>query len=126
MNTLTIEQPDIVAFTMAIQQAILEGYRLSEVSDYAPQNIGFVYVTTMFKEETQNMPIGNLTLGVSVNVEQAVEQLKELEEKVGDMLERDEKFQIEAEKIVAQAMTVEPAIVAPKQTQRRNTRGGKQ
>ena len=124
-NTLIIEQPDIVAFTMAIQQAILDGYRLSETSDYAPQNIGFVYVTTMFKAE-QTTNVSNLTMNVSVNVEQAVEQLKELEEKIGDMLERDEKFQIEAEKIVAQAMTVEPAIVAPKQAQRRNTRGKQQ
>lgn len=121
-DTTIIEHGDIVAFTMAIQQAILDGYRLSEQSDYAPQNIGFVYVTTMFKEETQNMPIGNLTLDVSINTEQAIEQLKELEEKVGNMLERDEKFQIEAEKIVAQAITVEPNIGAPKQTQRRNTR----
>ena len=115
-NTRTIEHSDIVSFTMAIQEAILDGYHLSEASDYAPQNIGFVYVTTMFKEETQNMPIGNLELTVSVDTEQAIKQLHEITNKVGEVDSNT------AEQIVAQAVSVESTSVAPKQTQRRNTR----
>jgi len=123
-NTLTIEQPDIVAFTMAIQQAILDGYRLSEVSDYAPQNIGFVYVTTMFKAPNPVLESStdNLEVVLTLNTEQVVEQLNELADKVGEV-DSDKALEIVEKAITVEAKDTQQST---KQTQRRNTRGGKQ
>lgn len=116
-ETRSIEAADLVDFTFKIQQAILDGYRLSEVSDLAPQNIGWVFVTTMEKPEYQTMPVAGMTLTVNVDTEQAVAQIQELANRVGEV-DVDS-----AAQIVAQAMTVEPNIVEPKTV--RQTRGRK-
>lgn len=116
-ETRSIEAADLVDFTFKIQQAILDGYRLSEVSDLAPQNIGWVFVTTMEKPEYQTMPVAGMTLTVNVDTEQAVAQIQELANRVGEV-DVDS-----AAQIVAQATTVEPNIVEPKTV--RQTRGRK-
>lgn len=112
-ETRSIEAADLVDFTFKIQQAILDGYRLSEVSDLAPQNIGWVFVTTMEKPEYVETTVSDLTLTVNVDTEQAIAQIQELANRVGEV-DVDS-----AAQIVAQAMTVESNIVEPKTTQRR-------
>lgn len=116
-ETRTIESADLVDFTFKIQQAILDGYRLSDQGEMAPQNIGWVFVTTMEKPEYQTMPIAEMTLTINVDTEQAIAQIQELANHVGEVDEDS------AAQIVAQAMTVEPNIVEPKTV--RQTRGRK-
>lgn len=110
-ETRTIESGDLVDFTFKIQQAILDGYRLSDQGDLAPQNIGWVFVTTM--EKAKLGPIDELSLVLNVDTEQAVAQIRELASVVGE-LDADS-----AAQIVAQAMTVEPSNIESKPTQRR-------
>lgn len=112
-ETRTIESGDLVDFTFKIQQAILDGYRLSDQGDLAPQNIGWVFVTTVEKPEYQTMPVAEMTLTLNVDTEQAVAQIQELASVVGE-LDADS-----AAQIVAQAMTVEPSNIESKPTQRR-------
>lgn len=114
-ETCTIESGDLVDFTFKIQQAILDGYRLSDQGDLAPQNIGWVFVTTM--EKAKLGPIDELSLVLNVDTEQAIAQIQELANHVGEVDDDS------AAQIIAQAMTVEPNIVEggniPKATQRR-------
>lgn len=116
-ETRTIESGDLVDFCFKIQQAILDGYRLSDQGSLAPQNIGWVFVTTMEKPEYQTMPVAGMTLTLNVDTEQAVAQIQELANRVGEVDDDS------AAQIIAQAMTVEPNIVEggnlPKTTQRR-------
>ena len=118
-NTITIEASDLVDFTFKIQQAILDGYRLSDQGDFAPMNIGWVYVTTM--EKAKLGPIAELSLVLNVDAEQAIAEITKIAQETGQYEMTSEQQDI-AEKIVAGAITVEPNIVPPKQPQRRNTR----
>ena len=119
-NTITIEAGDIVDFTFKIQQAILDGYRLSDQGDMAPQCIGFVYVTTMLKAEIG--PIDELSLVLNVDTEQALAEISKISQETGQYDMTPEQQDVAAS-IVAGAITVEPNIIPPKQT--RQTRGRK-
>jgi hypothetical protein len=110
-ETRSIEATDLVDFTFKIQQGILDGYRLSEVADIAPQNIGFVYIATLIKKE--DVPVSQLLVTINVDTEQAVAQVQELASRVGEVDDDS------ATQIVAQSMTVGPNNVEPKQQQRR-------
>ena len=134
-DTITIEASDLVDFTFKIQQAILDGYRLSDQGDFAPMNIGWVFVTTMEKAETNPMPIADLSLAIKVDTEQALKDFQAISDAAVKFNLTDdhispadlEKYvSVEsnvAEKINEGAMVVEPNIVAPKQP--RQTRGRK-
>lgn len=111
-NTITIEAGDIVDFTFKIQQAILDGYRLSDQGDMAPQCIGFVYVTTMEKAEYNPMPVGELSLAITVDTEQALAEITKIAQDTGQYDMTPEQQDVAAN-IVADAITVEPNIVAP-------------
>ena len=115
-NTITIEAGDLVDFTFKIQQAILDGYRLSDQGDVAPQNIGFVFIATLIKKE--DVPVSQLSVTINVDTEQAIADIQKLAEEskqyVPEFVSEDA-----AEKIIAGAITVEPNIVEPKTTQRR-------
>jgi hypothetical protein len=114
-ETRSIESTDIVDFTFKIQQAILDGYRLSDSSDLSPQCIGFVYIATMIKKE--DVPVSQLLVTINVDTEQAVAQVQELASRVGEVDDDS------ATQIIAQAMTVEPSFIEPKTV--RQTRGRK-
>lgn len=124
-ETRTIESGDLVDFTFKIQQAILDGYRLSDQGDFAPQNIGWVFVTTM--EKSDAAIIGTLSMAVHVDTEQAMADIQKLAEEskqyVPELVSEET-----AEKIIAGAITVEPIVAegdnTTKTTQRRgrNTR----
>ena len=123
-ETRSIESTDIVDFTFKIQQAILDGYRLSDSSDLSPQCIGFVYVTTMEKAENNPMPIGELSLAITVDTEQALAEIAKIAQETGQYDMTPEQ-QDTAANIVAGAITVEPNIVPPKQSQQRRGRQSK-
>lgn len=116
-NTITIEAGDLVDFTFKIQQAILDGYRLSDQGDMAPQCIGFVYVTTMEKPEYQTMPVGELSLAITVDAEQALAEITKIAQETGqyDMTPEQQDKTLEAVK--------ENISVEAKQTQRRGRKG---
>lgn len=117
-ETLSIEAADIVDFCFKIQQAVLDGYRLSDSSDLAPQNIGWVYITTMEKAEYNPMPVGELSLAITVDTGQALAGITKIAQDI-DCSNLSPDQQDIAAKIAAGAITVEPNIVAPKPTQRR-------
>lgn len=121
-NTITIEAGDLVDFTFKIQQAILDGYRLSDQGDMAPQCIGFVYVTTM--EKRSPIPVGELSLAITVDAEQALAEITKIAQETGQYDMTPEQ-QDTAANIVAGAITVEPNIVPPKQSQQRRGRQSK-
>jgi len=110
----------LVDFTFKIQQAILDGYRLSDQGDVAPQCIGFVYVTTM--EKHSPMPIGELSLAITVDAEQALAEITKIAQETGQYDMTPEQQDVAAN-IVAGAITIEPNIVPPKTP--RQTRGRK-
>lgn len=112
-ETRSIESTDIVDFTFKIQQAILDGYRLSDSSYLSPQCIGFVYVTTMEKAENNPMPIGELSLAIAVDTEQALAEITKIAQETGqyDMTPEQQDKAMEAVK--------ENISVEAKQTQRR-------
>jgi hypothetical protein len=119
-ETRSIEAADIVDFAFKIQEAILDGYRLSDVSDFAPQNIGWVYITTMTK--AGSVSIGSLALTVNVDTEQALTEITKIAQETGQYDLTPDQQDIAA-KIAAGAITVEPNIAAPKQP--RQPRGRK-
>lgn len=112
-NTITIEAGDIVDFTFKIQQAILDGYRLSDQGDFAPQCIGFVYVATMEKGEYNPMPVGELSLAITVDTEQALAEITKIAQETGQY-EMTQEQQDKAVEVVKENISVEP-----KTTQRR-------
>ena len=118
-ETRSIESTDIVDFTFKIQQAILDGYRLSDSSDLSPQCIGFVYIATMIKQEST---VGEISLGINVDTEQALAEIAKIAQETGQYDMTPEQQDVAAN-IVAGAITIEPGIVAPKQT--RQPRGRK-
>lgn len=120
-ETRSIEATDIVDFTFKIQQAILDGYRLSDSSDLSPQCIGFVYIATMLKQEST---VGEISLGIGVDTEQALAEIAKIAQETGQYDMTPEQ-QDTAANIVAGAITVEPNIVPPKQSQQRRGRQSK-
>jgi len=116
-NTITIEAGDIVDFTFKIQQAILDGYRLSDQGDMAPQCIGFVYVTTMEKAEYNPMPVGELSLAISVDTEQALAEITKIAQEAGQYAMTPEQ-QDKTVEVVKESISVE-------QKQTRQPRGRK-
>jgi len=120
-ETRSIESTDIVDFTFKIQQAILDGYRLSDSSDLSPQCIGFVYIATMIKQEST---VGEISLGINVDTEQALAEIAKIAQETGQYDMTPEQQDVAAN-IVAGAITVEPNIVPPKQSQQRRGRQSK-
>jgi len=120
-ETRSIESTDIVDFTFKIQQAILDGYRLSDSSDLSPQCIGFVYIATMIKQEST---VGEISLGINVDTEQALAEIAKIAQATGQYDMTPEQQDVAAN-IVAGAITVEPNIVPPKQSQQRRGRQSK-
>ena len=114
-ETRSIESTDIVDFTFKIQQAILDGYRLSDSSDLSPQCIGFVYIATMLKQEST---VGEISLSISVDAEQALAEITKIAQSTGqyDMTPEQQDKAVGA---VTENASVEASPVEPKQQQRR-------
>lgn len=109
-ETLSIEATDIVDFCFKIQQGFLDGYMLSDSSDMSPQNIGWVYVATMIKAE--DVPASIISVSVNVDTEQALAEIAKIAQETSQYDMTPEQQGVAAN-VVADAITVEPNIVAP-------------
>ena len=97
-NKIKLEEYDLVSFMMKVQQAILDGYELTDSSDDAPMCIGHCYHAIMREAAKPNITVGKLCMEASVDTTKLQEQLKaggEIEQMLADSLVVDEKLSTE-------------------------------
>ena len=98
VKKLKLEEYDLVSFMMKVQQAILDGYELTDSSDDAPMCIGHCYHAIMREAAKPNITIGKLVMEASIDTTKLQEQLKaggEIEQMIADSLVVDEKLSTE-------------------------------
>lgn len=97
-NKIKLEEYDLVTFMMKVQQAILDGYELTDRSDEAPMCIGHCYHVIMREATKPNIVIGKAVFEASLDTTKLQEQLKaggEIEQMLADSLVVDEKLSTE-------------------------------
>jgi len=95
VKKLKLEEYDLVSFMMKVQQAILDGYELTDSSDDAPMCIGHCYHAIMREAVKPNVVIGKAVFEASLDTTKLQEQLKaggEIEQMLADSLVVDEKL----------------------------------
>jgi len=95
VKKLKLEEYDLVSFMMKVQQAILDGYELTDSSDDAPMCIGHCYHAIMREAAKPNVVIGKAVFEASLDTTKLQEQLKaggEIEQMLADSLVVDEKL----------------------------------
>lgn len=88
-----IEEFDLVSFMFQVQQAILDGYELTDSSDNAPMCIGHCYHVIMREAAKPVKVVGALVMEASIDTAKLQEQLKEggeIEQMLADSLVVDE------------------------------------
>ena len=88
-----IEEFDLVSFMFQVQQAILDGYELTDSSDNAPMCIGHCYHVIMREATKPVKVVGALVMEASIDTAKLQEQLKEggeIEQMLADSLVVDE------------------------------------
>lgn len=88
-----IEEFDLVSFMFQVQQAILDGYELTDSSDNAPMCIGHCYHVIMREAAKPVKVVGALVMEASIDTVKLQEQLKdggEIEQALADSLVVDE------------------------------------
>ena len=88
-----IEEFDLVSFMFQVQQAILDGYELTDSSDNAPMCIGHCYHVIMREAAKPVKVVGALVMEASIDTVKLQEQLKEggeIEQMLSDSLVVDE------------------------------------
>ena len=88
-----IEEFDLVSFMFQVQQAILDGYELTDSSDNAPMCIGHCYHVIMREAAKPVKVVGALVMEASLDTTKLQEQLKdggEIEQMLADSLVIDE------------------------------------
>ena len=75
-NKIKLEEYDLVSFMMKVQQAILDGYELTDSSDDAPMCIGHCYHAIMREAVKTNVVIGKAVFEASLDTTKLQEQLK--------------------------------------------------
>jgi len=94
VKKLKLEEYDLVSFMMKVQQAILDGYELTDSSDDAPLQIGGGYHVIMREAAKPNITVGKLVMEASIDTTRLQEQLKaggEIEQMLTDSLVVEEK-----------------------------------
>jgi len=89
VKKLKLEEYDLVSFMMKVQQAILDGYELTDSSDDAPLQIGGGYHVIMREAAKPNITVGKLVMEASIDTTRLQEQLKtggEIEQMLADSL----------------------------------------
>ena len=84
-----IEEFDLVSFMFQVQQAILDGYELTDSSDNAPMCIGHCYHVIMREAAKPVKVVGALVMEASIDTAKLQEQLKdggEIEQALADSL----------------------------------------
>lgn len=93
-NKIKLEEYDLVSFMMKVQQAILDGYELTDSSDDAPMCIGHCYHVIMREAAKPIITVGKLVMEASIDTTKLQEQLKaggEIEQVLADSLVVEEK-----------------------------------
>ncbi len=93
-NKIKLEEYDLVSFMMKVQQAILDGYELTDSSDDAPMCIGHCYHAIMREAVKTNVVIGKAVFEASLDTTKLQEQLKaggDIEQMVANSLVVEEK-----------------------------------
>ena len=93
-----IEEFDLVSFMFQVQQAILDGYELTDSSDNAPMCIGHCYHVIMREAAKPVKVVGALVMEASIDTAKLQEQLKEggeIEQMLADSLVVEEKLSTE-------------------------------
>ena len=94
-NKIKLEEYDLVSFMMKVQQAILDGYELTDSSEEAPMCIGHCYHAIMREKVKVDTVIGSVVAELSFDTTKLQEQLKvggEIEQMLADSLVVDEKL----------------------------------
>lgn len=94
-NKIKLEEYDLVTFMMKVQQAILDGYELTDSSEEAPMCIGHCYHVIMRESVKPSVVIGKAVFEASLDTTKLQEQLKaggEIEQVLADSLVVDEKL----------------------------------
>ena len=94
-NKIKLEEYDLVSFMMKVQQAILDGYELTDSSDDAPMCIGHCYHAIMREAAKPFKVVETLVLEASIDTAKLQEQLKsggEIEQMLADSLVVEEKL----------------------------------
>lgn len=89
MKKLKLEEYDLVNFMMKVQQAILDGYELTDSSEEAPMCIGHCYHAIMREAAKPVKVVGALVMEASIDTAKLQEQLKEggeIEQMLADSL----------------------------------------
>ena len=92
-----IEEFDLVSFMFLVQQAILDGYELTDSSDNAPMCIGHCYHVIMREAAKPVKVVGALVMEASIDTAKLQEQLKdggEIEQALADSLVVAEKTDV--------------------------------
>ena len=93
-NKIKLEEYDLVSFMMKVQQAILDGYELTDSSDDAPMCIGHCYHAIMREAVKPSVVVGKAVFEASLDTTKLKEQLKaggEIEQMLADSLVVEEK-----------------------------------
>lgn len=106
-----IEEFDLVSFMFQVQQAILDGYELTDSSDNAPMCIGHCYHVIMREAAKPVKVVGALVMEASIDTAKLQEQLKdggEIEQLLSDSLVVEEKTDGEHETFIEEVPKPEP------------------
>lgn len=117
-----IEEFDLVSFMFQVQQAILDGYELTDSSDNAPMCIGHCYHVIMREAAKPVKVVGALVMEASIDTAKLQEQLKdggEIEQALADSLVVAEKTDVVHETSIQEVPIPEPTIdeALPKEEQ---------
>ena len=94
-NKIKLEEYDLVSFMMKVQQAILDGYELTDSSDDAPMCIGHCYHAIMREAAKPTTVVSKASVELSFDTSRLKEQLKaggEIEQVLADSLIVEEKL----------------------------------
>jgi len=106
-----IEEFDLVSFMFQVQQAILDGYELTDSSDNAPMCIGHCYHVIMRESVKPVKVVETLVVEASIDTAKLQEQLKdggEIEQLLADSLVVAEKTDVVHETSVEEVPKPEP------------------
>lgn len=106
-----IEEFDLVSFMFQVQQAILDGYELTDSSDNAPMCIGHCYHVIMREAAKPFKVVETLVVEASIDTAKLQEQLKdggEIEQALADSLVVAEKTDVVHETFIEEVPKPEP------------------
>lgn len=106
-----IEEFDLVSFMFQVQQAILDGYELTDSSDNAPMCIGHCYHVIMREAAKPVKVVGALVMEASIDTTKLQEQLKkggEVEQVLANSLVVAEKTDVVHETFIEEVPKPEP------------------